>query len=306
MRLRHSLWALALAMALAAPALHAQVTAEEPAARALGGTLKRIKESGVVRIGYRENIVPFSSASAGGKPQGYSIDLCLALVEDLAATVGARELRVEYRRVTPTSRLEDVASGRVDLECGSTTITAERAQRVAFSPVIFVAGTRLMVKRGRAIHSMRDLAGKTVAGVSGTTNARALVTLAAGRVRDLRITTADTYEQALAYLDTDAVDALAADDILIAGFIAGRNLQGSYIMVGEPLTHEPYGIAFARDDPALAQAVKDGFVRLATTKELRQAYNKWFLRPLPSGQRLGLPMSSSLERAFQVLGLPPE
>jgi ABC-type amino acid transport substrate-binding protein len=305
MRIRS--WGLACCVAVglvAAAPVDAQV--DEPPAQALAGALKRIRNTGVVRIGYRESAVPFSFAKAGVEPYGYSIDLCREIAEDLAAAVGGRALRIEFRRVTPQDRLDQVASGRIDLECGSTTITTERRHRVAFSPVIFVAGTRLLVKRGSALHSMRDLAGRTVVAVTGTTNARAMTVLGAGRVRGLRVTNAGSYDQALAMVDIGSADALAADDILIMGLIAERGLGDRYLMVGDPLSPEPYGIAFAAGDAALADVVRTTFARLAASRELRRIYAKWFLRPLPSGARIGLPMSTELERSFEVLGLPPE
>jgi glutamate/aspartate transport system substrate-binding protein len=272
--------------------------AAEPAS-----VVKRISDTGVVRIGYRDSAMPFSVEVPGGKPYGYSIDLCHAIVDEIGKAVG-KPVRVEYRRVTPQDRLDQVASGRIDLECGSTSITDERGSRVAFSPVIFVAATRLLVKRGDALHSMRDLSGRTVVAVRGTTNARAMVGIGAGRVKDLRVTSANSYEEALTMLDTGAADALAADDVLIAGLLASRGLNVSHIMVGEPLSPETYGIAFARGDPGLADVVQADFTRLATTGQLNGIYEKWFLKPLPTGPALGLPLSNALERSFQSLGLP--
>ena len=286
-----------LARTLAAAAL---LMAAVPA---VAQVLDRIRETGVVRIGYRENAMPFSAIS-GAEPHGYSIDLCRAIAKDLAAP-GGKPLRIEYRRVTPQDRLDQVVSGRVDLECGATTITEERGARVAFSPVIFHAGTRLLVKRGRAFHSLRDLSGRTVVAVRGTTNARVMVQ-AAGRMRDMRVTSATNYDEALTMLETEAVDALAADDILIAGLLAERGLGDQYIRVGEPLSPEPYGIAFALGDAALEQAVRASLARQAASRELRATYTKWFLKPLPSGATLGIPMSAHLEETFGALGLPPQ
>ena len=154
---------------------------DEPPARTLTGVLKRIKASGVVRIGYRAQAVPFSYEAREGQPWGYSIDLCEAIVEDIAREIGVASLRTEYRRVTPADRIEQVADGRIDLECGSSTNTAERRTRVAFSPLIFVSGTRLLVRRGAPVHSLRDLAGRRVVVVRGTTNADVMRQLAAGR-----------------------------------------------------------------------------------------------------------------------------
>jgi glutamate/aspartate transport system substrate-binding protein len=258
--------------------------------------LERIKQQGTVRIGYRANAAPFSRAGTDGRPQGYSIDLCHAIVEDLSAALGGRSLRIEYRLVTPEDRLDQVTGERVDLECGATTNTEERRKRVAFSPPIFVAGTRLLVKRGNPLHSMRDMVGRTIVTVTGTTNARAMLELGSGRAQNLRLTTARSYEQALAQLDLGEADALAADDILIMGFLEGRGLRDNYIMVGDPLTQDIYGVTFARD-PALADAVNVTFARLAASRELRSLYDKWFLP-------LGLPMGAYLESLFQGLRAP--
>jgi ABC-type amino acid transport substrate-binding protein len=248
--------------------------------------------------------VPFSWTRAGAAPRGYSIDLCLAIVEDLAKAAG-KPLRVEYRVVTPETRLDLVAEGRIDLECGSTTVTEEREKRVAFSPLIYVGGTRLLVKRGNAVYSLRDLTGKTVVAVAGTTNARALLAQA-GRTRDVRLRTTRGYDEAVTMLDTENADALAADDVLLAGLLIERRWHDRYIVVGDPITREPYAIAFPRDDAALAAAVYATFARLATSGELRRVYGKWFLQPLPTGGTLGLPMGAHLSSVFKELGLPPE
>ncbi|HEX9179116.1 MAG TPA: amino acid ABC transporter substrate-binding protein, partial [Burkholderiales bacterium] len=281
-------------------------TAEEPPARALTGALQRIKETGAVRIGYREHAIPFSFAGADGRPNGYSIDICQAIVENIAEAAGVAALRTEYRRVTPADRLDQVAEGRIDLECGSTTNTAERRRRVAFSPLIYIAGTRLLVKRGSPVRSARDLPGRRVVVARGTTNEAAMRQLAAAPGKGFVVDAAEDYPQALARLAAGEADVLAADDILIAGYLAEKGLRRQYAMVGDLLSFEPYGIMFARDDTPLAEAVAAAFGRLAATREIRWIYNKWFLRGLPSGIRLGLPMDPRLERSFQVLGLPPE
>jgi glutamate/aspartate transport system substrate-binding protein len=279
---------------------------DEPPAHALTGVLKRIKDAGAVRIGFREGAVPFAFAARDGRAHGYSIDICQAIVEEIAGAVGRKALRVEFRRVTTADRLDQVAQGRVDLECGATTVTAERRERVAFSPLIFVAGTRLLVKRGGPVRSERDLAGRKAVVAFGTTNEAAMRTLASQPGRAFELQVADDFPRAFERLATGTVDALAADDILIAGFLAERDPRGNYAMVGSPLSHEPYGIVFARGDAALEEAVRSAFRRLAASREIRWIYDKWFMRNLPSGVRLGLPMGTQLRRSFEILGLPPE
>jgi glutamate/aspartate transport system substrate-binding protein len=301
----------ALAVAFAAGLLLAAGNAcaqyvEEPAARMLTGVLKRIKAAGTVRLGYRHDAVPFSYEGPGGRPYGYSIDLCQEIVEDIAEATGIAILVVQYRRVTPADRIAQIVDGSIDLECGATTNTAERRKLVAFSPMIFVAGTRLLVRHGGAVRSVRDLDGRKVAVVRGTTNEQAMIALAALRKGGFTVLVADSYEQALAKLAAGEVDALAADDILLTGYIEEHRLRGQYAVVGELLSYEPYGIMFARGDAPLAEVVDATFRRLASSREIRWIYDRWFLRSLPSGIRLGLPMGTELQRSFEMLGLPTD
>lgn len=276
-------WVARLLMAgllLGAATGQAQIASDsEPAA--LTGVLARIKATGVVRIGYRERAIPFAFEGPGKRPYGYSIDLCDAIVEGIANEIGVALLRTETLRVTPADRIEQVATGRIDLECGATTNNAQRREQVAFSPVIFVAGTRLLVKRGSPVRSLRDLVGRQVVVVRATTNEAAMRQLSGGAGRIFTVTAVGDYEQALAKLAAGEVDALAADDILLAGALAEPAMRKQYAVVGELLSYEPYGIMFAKADAPLAAVVDASLRRLATTRELRWIYNEWFLRSLP-------------------------
>jgi glutamate/aspartate transport system substrate-binding protein len=296
---------IAVVIAIAPPGA-ASESMDEPPARALTGVLKRIKEAGAVRLAHRADAVPFAFTGRDGQPYGYSIDICHAIVEAIAEAVGVATLRVEYRRVTPADRIDQVADGRVDLECGATTNTAERRRRVAFSPLIFIAGTRLLVKRGSPVRSTRELAHRTVVVIRGTTNEDVMRRLAASPGRSFAVEAVEDSARALERLAAGKADAFAADDILIAGYLGEKGLRRNYAVVGDLISFEPYGIVFARDDSALVEAVNAAFRRLAATGEIRRIYNKWFLGSLPSGFRLALPMGVRLERSFQLLGLAPE
>lgn len=277
---------------------------DEP--RALTGVLKRIKDTRVARLGVREAAVPFASINSSGQASGYSVDLCLAIVDDVAAAIGLNALRVEYRRVTPADRIEQVVSGQIDFECGATTNTAERRERVAFSPPTFIAGTQLMVKRGSPVRSVHDLSGQKVIVVRNTTNEVAMRYWASDAKRGFELEVADDYEAALARLASGDVAALAADDVLLVGYIAERNLRREYVVVGHLLSYEPYGIMFAKNDEPVRALVHATFTRLATSGEIRSIYNKWFIRTLPSGVQLSWPMSLQLVRTFELLGMPTE
>ncbi len=168
-------YALALAwmLALGAPA-NAQ---EAMSVGALAGTLKKIKETGTITLGYRESSLPFSYLNRRQQPIGYSMDLCREIVEDVSTELDGMDVRIIFAPVTPANRLQKVASGEVDLECGSTTANVQRRKEVAFSPIFFVAGTKLMVPKASPVKSYRDLAGKTAVVTAGTTNEAALRTL---------------------------------------------------------------------------------------------------------------------------------
>jgi len=288
----------------AAPAV-AQDDRFAPAA-VLTGALARIAQSGTIRLGYRADAAPFSFVSRAGEVHGYSIDLCRAIAETIGDDIGGLPPRVEFRQVTAADRVDRVAAGDVDLECGSTTNTAARRQRVAFSPLIFVTGTRLAVRRDAGIRGLADLAGRSVAAVRGTTNEEALRQIVATRGLRVAIVATDDLPQAFALLAAGRVDAVGGDDVLLVGHLVRTGERARHAVVGPLLTFERYGIVFARDDPPLAAAVDRALRELARSGELRRIYHKWFVRTLPNGERMGLPMSPELTRSFEILGMPPE
>jgi len=274
------------------------------AGQELTGTLKRIKDSRAVVIGYRESSFPFSYLNAAKRPIGYSIDLCLEIVEEAKETLGIEDVDIKYLPVNPDNRIDMVASGKVDMECGSTTANRERQKRVAFSPVIFVSGTKLMVRRPVKIHSYLDLKGKTVAVTSGTTNQAAMKVLSDKRKLDIHFLVAKDHAASFALVEQGKADAFATDDVLLFGFIARTGRAKELAVVGDFLSYDPYGIMYRKDDREFDAVVKSAFERLATSRELEQTYNKWFLRPLPTGERLNLTMSPQLREIFEILGLP--
>ena len=301
-------WGLGLLLLALGPAL-AQDSAVAPVAGggdALTGVLARIRATGAVRLGFREHALPFSFAGPGHAPYGYSIDLCLAIVEEITEATGGHPLRIEYHPVTPANRIDRVANGEIDLECGATTQTAERRLRVAFSPLTFITGTRLAVPRASGLRTRRDLEGRTVAVARGTTNESVIRQIIERTGMRTRVATAEDIAQAFGLVATGRADAVAADDVLLLGYLAETGQRPRYDLVGEWLSYEPYGIVFARDDAPLAAVVGAAFRRLAQTRELRWIYLRWFERQLPSGIRFGLPISPQLQRAFEMIGLPPE
>jgi glutamate/aspartate transport system substrate-binding protein len=276
---------------------------EESTPAILSGTLKKVRDSGVVVIGYREASYPFSFVREGApRPLGYSIDLCLGIVEEVVRELGGNPTRADFALVTADSRIEAVMSGKVDLECGSTTSNAERQQSVAFSPIIYVAGTKLLVKRSSGIGSYRDLGGKTLVVTSGTTNEAAMKQLNDKYKLGIAIVSARDHDESYAMLADGKADAFATDDVLLYGFVVARKAQATMAVVGDFITYEPYGIMFRRDDPLMLAAVARAFLVMAQRRALTDTYRRWFLQPGPNGESLNLPMSAQLSEVFRGLG----
>lgn len=309
--LRRTLGALALAAFAGAAA--AQAPPPPPIAAApippppfmqqavgLTGALSKISRGGVVTLGYREASIPFSFLDRAGKPIGYSMDICAAIVEEIGHTLGRDDLKVAYEKVTSETRLQAVAEGRVDLECGSTTANAERAKLVSFSPMIFVAGAKVMVPKATAWANFRDLKGKTVAVTSGTTTIAALKKLDERFGLGIKLVEAPDHEQAYRLLVDGKVEAVANDDVLLAGLIAQHKSGDRFKVAGELLSYDPYGIAYARADRPMKEAIERAFRTLAKQNEIEFIYAKWFNHPLPNGEAFRIPMSPQLEEAFRT------
>ena len=281
-------------------ALAALQAGAQDAPTQLSGTLQKARETGTLTIGHRESSIPFSYRSARGEPIGYSVDLCKLLVDAISEEVG-RTIAIKWVPVTSESRIPAVVGGQVDLECGSTTNNLERQKQVSFSPTMFVSGTKLMVKKGSAIKSFRDLAGKKVVVTAGTTNEKTMRDIAAKFKIEMAITVANDHAASFAQLQAGQADAFATDDVLLYGLLAQNKAQADYTVIGDFLSYDPYGIMYRKGDTQLARLVNDTFHSLAEDREIERRYNRWFLRKLPSGVSLDLPMSAQLETIIQTM-----
>ncbi|CAL74618.1 Putative ABC transporter (substrate binding protein) [Bradyrhizobium sp. ORS 278] len=279
--------------------------AQSGAGEGLSPTLAAIKARHVVNLGYRESSPPFSFLDQAGRPIGYSLELCEAIVEEIGGEIDDPGLRIAYVKVTSDDRIDAVVAGRIDLECGSTTANAERSRQVSFSPLIFVAGTKLMVSKGSPVASATDLRGKSVVVTKGTTNEAAMREVDRKSALGLTVVTATDHEQSYQMLVDGKVDAFATDDILLSGLIARHKAQDKMRIVGDYLSYDPYGIMFRKDEPQLAAVVERAFRRLGSNHDLIPLYNKWFVRRLPTGERLNAAISPQLEQAFHVLDDSP-
>jgi len=267
----------------------------------LSPTLANIKKTHVVRLGYRESSPPFSFLDQANRPIGYSLELCEAIVDEIGVEVDDANLRIDYVKVTSDDRIPAVVQNKIDLECGSTTANAERGKQVAFSPLMFVAGTKLMVPKASNISAATDLKGKTVVVTKGTTNEQAMHAVDTKLALGLNIIASPDHEQSYQMLVDGKADAFATDDILLYGLIARHKAQDKFRVTGDYLSYDPYGIMFRKGEPQLTAVVERTFRKLGTNRDLIPLYNKWFMARLPTGEKLNVQISPQLEEAFKVL-----
>ncbi|MEJ8846522.1 amino acid ABC transporter substrate-binding protein [Variovorax rhizosphaerae] len=293
------------AAALGAGMSSAQAQSDAP----LAGTLAKVRNAGAVTIGYRESSIPFSYLNDRKEPIGYSIELCKQLVDAMSEAVH-KTLATKWAPVTAASRIDAVANGQVDIECGSTTSNLERQKRVAFSPTMFVSGTKLLVKKGSPVRDYRDLAGKAVAVTAGTTNEKTMRDLSERFKLNLNIVVSADHAESFGLVKAGKADAFATDDVLLYGLIAEDKAAtkgpSDYQVVGDFLSYDPYGVMYRKNDQQMARVVNEAFETLAQDGEIQRQYKRWFLRKLPSGISLDLAMSPQLETILQTMAVKSE
>lgn len=288
MSLIKNLMAAAVAAGLSAPAALAD--------NHLTGTLAKIAESGTIVIGHRESSVPFAYLDENQKPIGYSIDLCMKIVEAVEAEL-EMDLEVSYVPVNPKTRIALMANGTIDLECGSTTNNLTRQQQVEYLPVTFITGTKLLVRKDSGINSIADLGGKAVALAQGTTNERAVKAAAEAAGLEIDVLPVRDHAEGMLSLETDRVDVYATDHILLFGLISKSKNPDDFVVVGDFLSFDPYALMVRRDDSAFELVGKKAIADVFRSGEIDAIYAKWF-------DPLGVPADPLLKAAFKLGALP--
>lgn len=262
-------------------------------------TLKKINTSQSITIGYRDASSPFSYLGSKGQPVGYSVDICLRIVDAIKAAQNAPGIEVKWKLVTGATRIPMVANGTVDIECGSTTNTLERQQQVAFTVTTFIAATRLALKKSTNFKTLDDLKGKTVVAVAGTTNLRQITALNSKRGLNMTIVPAKDNRLAFAMVEKGEAVAFGTDDILLYDLIANSAKPADYIVSNDPLSIEPYGMIIRKDDPAFKRFADDAIRALFKSGEIQKIYTKWFLAPIePKSIVLNASISDALQKTI--------
>lgn len=263
-------------------------------ADARAGTLDRVAESGTFRIGYVPDAPPLSFRDAKGDAVGYSIDLCRHIAAAVKIRLDLEDLKLEFvPLVSMQERIRAVESGRVDIECGATTVTLSRRERVDFTLMTFITGSAVLSRRGNAINTLDDVADQTVAVLRDTTTETVLRRAIEINELDVKLRLVDSREEGMRLLNEGKVIGYASDRAMLIGQIfRNENAQNQYALTRSVLSFEPYALMLPRGDTNFRLVADKALASLYRSARIRRLYHTWF-------GRYGEPLSPIVEAMYQ-------
>lgn len=265
----------------------------------LTGTLKKIKDDGVVVVGFRDASIPFSYYDSNQQPIGYSMDFSNLVIARLKAMLNKPDLKVRHIPITSQNRIALLQNGTFDFECTTTTHNEARARQVDFSDSFFEIGTRLLTQKDSGIKDFTDLKDKTVVVGAGTTSEKILRGMNVEKKMGMHIISAKDHTESSLMLKTGRAKAMMMDDALLAGERAKMSRPSDYVITGTSQSHEVYGCMMRKGDDGLKAVVDQVIARAETSGEAAKIYRKWFMTPIPpKGLNLDFPMSDDMKALF--------
>ena len=244
-------------------------------AAAQTGALDRIRKTGVITMGYTNGSAPFSFADASGQPQGYSVELCREIASGIRAQLGLSTLETRWVELTLQNRLDAVRSGRVDIECSTTTWTLGRQKEVDFSLITFVDGGSILTRVDAEVGRLSDFNGKRIAVISGTTTEKVLKESIERRSIRAEVVTVRSRDAGLQLLDQRKVDGFASDRVVLIGIVLATPTQAAFKLLDEDYSIEPYALALPRGDHVFRMAANRVLARLYRTGDIQKIYGRW-------------------------------
>ena len=262
----------------------------------LDGTLKKIKTSGTFTIGYRESAPPFSFPGPDKRPVGYSIDLCMHVASTIQKQLGIADLKLNWVPVTAENRIDMVAQGKVDIECGTTTASLSRQERVDFSLMTFVDGGSLLTAAGVNLRGLADLTDKRIAVIPGTTTEKALADFLKKEFISVKVVPVKDHLEGLAAIEKGLADAFASDRGTLIGIAVTSKDPTRFALANVVFSYEPYGLMVRRNDAAFRLAVNRALAGLYRSGGFVPIYERWF-------GGFGKP-SDAIQAMYLLNGLP--
>ena len=261
----------------------------------LDGTLKKIKDSSTFTLGYLTSAPPFSFPGPDKRPVGYSIDLCTQIASSIQKQLGAN-LKLNWVPVTTENRLDMVASGKVDIECGTSTASLSRQERVDFSLMTFVDGGGLLTKKDFALRAVADLTDKKIAVIPGTTTEPALAKALKEEFVSVQTVHVKNHVEGLQAVEKGTADAFASDRGILVGLVVTAKDPSLFALPPVLFSYEPHGFMVRRNDAAFRLAVNRALAGLYRSGEIAAIYDRWF-------GAFGKP-SAAIQAMYLLNGLP--
>jgi glutamate/aspartate transport system substrate-binding protein len=269
-------------------------------AEELTGTLKKIKDNGVVTIGHRESSVPFAYYDGHQNVVGYSQAYSDLIVDAIKKKLNVPNLQVKLIPITSQNRIPLLQNGTYDFECGSTTNNVERRKQAEFSNTIFIVNTRLLTNKDSGVKGFDDLAGKNVVVSAGTTSEMLLNKLNDEKKMKMRIISAKDHGDSFRTLESGRAVAFMIDDALLAGERAKAKKPDQWVIVGEPQSKEAYGCMLRKDDPQFKKLVDDTIVQTQNSGQAEKLFNRWFTQPIPpKNLNMNFSLSDEMKTLFK-------
>jgi ABC-type amino acid transport substrate-binding protein len=242
----------------------------------LDGTLKKIKASGIFTLGYREAAPPFSFPGPDRRPVGYSVDLCMHVASAIQKQLGLANLKLNWVPVTAENRIDMVVQGKVDIECGTTTASLSRQERVDFSLMTFVDGGSLLTKSDANLRGMGDLAGQRIAVIAHTTTETALAKFLKEEFITVEMVRVKDHVEGTAAIEKGLADAFASDRGILIGMAVTSKDPSRFGLANVLFSYEPYGFMLRRNDAAFRLAVNRALAGLYRSGGIVSIYDRWF------------------------------
>jgi glutamate/aspartate transport system substrate-binding protein len=267
--------------------------------QAASATEDKMKSTGAVTMGVRESSIPMSYTTGDSRFDGYHVEVCRMILNDIKSKLGMSTLRINYQPVTSQNRVPLVQNGTVDIECGSTTNNSSRAKDVSFANTLYVEEVRIAVKANSGINSISQLAGKKVATTTGTTSVQLLRKHEKANNVNFDEVYGKDHADSFLLLESGRADAFVMDGSILAGNIANSKNPKDYKIVGEVLSTEPIAIMVRKDDPEFLADVNAAIAKIVANDKMPGLWNKWFLAPIPPKNTIvGLELSPATKNAW--------
>jgi glutamate/aspartate transport system substrate-binding protein len=273
---------------------------------ASSATLDKIKAAGAVTMGVRESSIPMSYTTGDSRFDGFHVEVCRMILNDIKDKLGLSTLRINYQPVTSQNRIPLVQNGTVDIECGTTTNNTARNRDVSFANTLYVEEVRIAVKANSGINSISQLAGKKVATTTGTTSVQLLRKHEKATGVNFDEVFGKDHADSFLLLESGRADAFVMDGSILAGNIANAKNPKDYKIVGEVLSTEPIAIMVRKDDPQFKAAVNAAIAKIVANGNMPKLWDKWFLKPIPpKNSVVGLELSAATKNAWANLNDRP-